>query len=161
MTTFKPKVEDYVFELGGVDIEKTEITYFWLDIEYKTIENGVSTPYEHKRGLDIEILGSKEESETSVEIAIDCSLEELNDMDTTPIDITKSLIEGECFIKYPNKENYDELDIQKSRGTDRDMKHNLSSLFVLKEKENRFIFKLSVPSEQLFTYFTIDFDKNE
>ena len=159
--TFKPRFEDYVFELEGIDIGNVKITYSCLDVEYKTIEDGTISDFKHKKDLFIELSGTKDDDKASVEFAIDYTIEELNTLGNEPTNITEALIEGEAFFKKLN-EKYDmELDIQKPTYTAKDMKKNLSSLYVLKESENRFLFKLSVPSDKLFTFFTIDFKQSE
>ena len=44
------------------------------------------------------------------------------------------------------------------RNNEEDMYNNLSSAWILKLDENKFLFKFCIPTENLFTYFEIDFN---
>lgn len=84
-------------------------------------------------------------------------LETLNSFNNGIEDITKYMLETEAFIKKPNEDKSGFLDFYLPTNKKDDMFHKLTRLYVLKQGNNRFLFKLTVPSENVFTYFEVNF----
>ena len=71
--------------------------------------------------------------------------------------INGDVFDSETFMKRPNQK-YAPMIIYFPRNNEEDMYNNLSSTWALKLEENKFIFKFCIPTENLFTYFEIDFN---
>ena len=108
--------------------------------------------------IDLELSGINEfGAETSFSTTLEISLKELNEFPKKPIDISSYVFDSETFMKRPNQK-YAPMIIYFPRNNEEDMYNNLSSTWALKLEENKFIFKFCIPTENLFTYFEIDFN---
>ena len=85
-------------------------------------------------------------------------LEILNNFDKNKIeDITIYILESESFVKRPNEDKSRFLDYYLPTNKHSDMFHQLTSLYVLKLDDDKFLFKLTIPNENIFTYFEVNF----
>ena len=108
--------------------------------------------------MDIELLGIDEfGAEASFSTTLEISIKKLNDFSKRPVDISKYVFNSESFLQRP-KGKYTPMRIYFSRNNEKDMYNNLSSARILKLDENKFLFKFCIPTENLFTYFEIDFN---
>ena len=151
---------DYVFEIDGKDITDAKVTYYYDNMESVEFVDG-------KRGkeflsplLSLEISGVDDDNkDTFLRFMLKVDLETLNNFNDGIEDITKYMIETEAFIKRPNEEREGFLEIYLPTNKNNDMFHKLTSLYVLKLDKDKFLFKLTVPSENVFTYFEGNFKK--
>ena len=72
-------------------------------------------------------------------------------------DITKYLLESEIIAKRSNEDESGFLECYLPTNSQSDMFHQLTSLYVLKLDDNKFLFKLTIPNENIFTYFEVNF----
>lgn len=89
------------------------------------------------------------------------SLEQLNSYSNIPTDITKYLSDCEAFIKKPEMNHSRELDLYFPKNTINDIYHNLTSIWIVKKDVNIFIFKVCVPSDNLFAFFEVNFNNEK
>ena len=149
---------DYVFEIDGKDITDAKVTYYYDNME--SVEF-----VDEKRGkeflsplLCLEIYGVDDNNKDAfVSFMLKLDLETLNNFNNRIEDITKYMLETEAFIKKPNEDKSGFLDFYLPTDKKNDMFHKLTSLYVLKLDNNKFLFKLTVPSENVFTYFEVNF----
>ena len=142
--TQKLKVQDYVFEIDGENINSSVVTYTF----YKTL-------------LGLEISGvNNENKEAWIYFELEMNLNDLNKYSKVPTNISEYVSSSESFIKKPNYENSDFLDFDFPKNNFEDMHKNLSSVWISKIKENVFIFKVCIPNEGVFTFFIVDFNEN-
>ena len=91
---------------------------------------------------------------------LELDLEMLNKFSPNKIeDITKYLLDGEAFIKRPDADNNKFLNMYLPTNQIEDMFHQITRLYVSKLADNKFIFKLAIPTEKTFTYFKVNFKK--
>ena len=108
--------------------------------------------------MDIELSGINEfGAEASFSTTLEISLKRLNGFSKKPVDISKYVFDSETFLKRPNNK-YTPMRIYFLKNNEEDMYNNLSSAWILKLDENKFLFKFCIPTENLFTYFEIDFN---
>ena len=108
--------------------------------------------------LCLEISGVDDNNKDAfVSFMLKLDLETLNNFNNKIEDITKYMLETEAFIKKPNEDKSDFLDFYLPTNKNDDMFNKLTSLYVLKLDNNKFLFKLTVPSENVFTYFEVNF----
>ena len=149
---------DYVFEIDGKDITDAKVAYYYDNMESVEFVNG-------KRGkeflsplLCLEISGVDDNNKNAfLSFMLKLDLETLNNFNNKIEDITKYMLETEAFIKKPNEDKSGFLDFYLPTNKNDDMFHKLTSLYVLKLDNNKFLFKLTVPSENVFTYFEVNF----
>lgn len=157
----KLNVFDYAFEIDGRNIVKCYLIYAIDD--YENIVRYVDGHEETNNFpvISIEIngvdLNTGDDCWFSFEIKI--GLDELNNFSEVPVNIIDKVYDGECFIKKPNCKNSTFLNFEYQKGTLEDIYLNISSLWVSKLDDNKFIFKVCIPSEGLFCYFPIDFNE--
>ena len=157
----KLNVSEYAFEIDGRNIVNCYLSYSVN--EYDNIVRYVDGHEESNKEsiISIEVngidLNTGDESWFSFELKI--GLDELNIFSDVPVNIIDKVYDGECFIKRPNSDNSTFLNFEYPKGILEDMYLNISSLWVSKLDDNKFIFKVCVPSEGLFCYFPINFDK--
>lgn len=151
----KLNITDYVFGIDNIDLFNCFVTYSFDEIEIKTYKNGEFIL--NKRPVIILKLEGKDKAGDVGEISLtlDISLEELNNFPVIPTDISRYVIEGEAFIKYPLENNTSILEFDFGDNSHNDIFKKLSSVWVAKEKENIFVFKVS--TNEVFTYFKIKF----
>lgn len=150
------KVSEYVFEIDNVGIEDVKIEYKFsntkeLDYRDNNIDYSV---------LDLTIKGLdyRNNEECFISLELNTNLEELNKYTTKPSNILDKVVRGESFIKRPNSKVREELYFEFLSNDISDMYRNISSIWISKKEENIFIIKISIPSEDIFTFFTIDFN---
>ena len=157
----KLNVSDYAFEIDGRNIVNCYLSYSVNDGEDIVIYADKHEEIEKFTIISIEVngvdLNKKTESWFSFDLKID--LNELNSYSEIPVNIIDKVYDGECFIKKPNCKDSTFLDFEYPKGTQEDMYLNISSVWVSKLCDNKFIFKVCVPSECLFCYFPISFDE--
>ena len=149
---------DYVFEIDGEDVKDAKVTYYYDNMESVEFVDG-------KRGKEflsplicLEISGINNNNKKAfLSFMLKLDLETLNSFNNGIEDITKYMLETEAFIKKPNEDKSGFLDFYLPTNKKDDMFHKLTSLYVLKQGNNRFLFKLTVPSENVFTYFEVNF----
>lgn len=158
--TKKLKVMDYAFEIDNENIEKVEVTYAFGNMVGTHFKDGKKTDkITHTPYISFELNGTDNKGNTAwISFEINISLDKLNTYTEKPTDITEFLSLSESFLKRPNWDKSGFLDFDIPLGTIEDMKKDLTSLYVSKKKTNVFIFKLSVPSERVFTFFIVDFN---
>jgi hypothetical protein len=140
---------DYVFEIDGKDITNTKITYSYANTEV------INSPLIF---LELSGVTVDDNKDASLCFTLELDLETLNKFDSNKIeDITKYLLESESFVKRPNEDKAQFLNGYLPTNKKTDMFHQLTSLYVFKLDNNKFLFKLTVPSDNIFTYFEINF----
>lgn len=155
----KLNVSEYVFEIDGKDIIN-------CNLEYSLTET-IKTYYKDKSeeeiynpiiNISLEGVDYKANNESWISFELNIGLKELNKYTSIPTNIISKLSKGESFIKRPNQETSEELYFYIPTQTQEDMYNNLSSIWVSKLDKNIFLFKICIPSEQVFAYFRIDFN---
>ena len=157
----KLEVSDYVFEIDSHDIIDCTVEYSFTNLEVTCYDTEV------RKNQKIPILclrvgGNDIESgnDAWISFELDFDLDHFNELpEHEVIYITSNLRDSESFIKCPSEDNSKSLYFYFPTGTEDDIYRNLSNVSVLKEKENVFFFKVCVPSERIFTYFKVDFNK--
>lgn len=99
-------------------------------------------------------------NEAWISFEIKTGLNELNEYHLEPVNIINMLSKSEAFVKRPMCKNSMCLDFQFPKNTIDDMYRNISSLWGFKLDMNKFIFRICVPDEMMFSYFIVDFNKN-
>ena len=147
----KLHVYDYVFEIDNKNIVDVKLDYkFGFDID----SNNKKHEY-----ISLTLSGIDENNKDAwINIDILCSLKELNKLSKIPTEILQKYTITESFIKKPNENNSRFLDFEIKNNIVDDIYRNLSSIYISKLEENLFVFKISVPTEGLFTWFKIDFN---
>ena len=148
---------DYVFEIDGEDVKDAKVTYYYDNMESVEFVDG-------KRGKEflsplicLEISGINNNNKKAfLSFMLKLDLETLNSFNNGIEDITKYMLETEAFIKRPGDKTIF-LDFYLPTNKKDDMFHKLTSLYVLKLDNNKFLFKLTVPSENVFAYFEVNF----
>lgn len=157
----KEKVLDffsYVFEIDNSDIKDVKVLYYEDKLEITEFKDGKKSKVYYSPLLCFEMLGLDENNnEVYLSFEINIDLKTLNSFNNGIEDITKYMQETETFIKKPNDTNSRFLDFYIPTNTNKDMFHKLTSFYVLKLEEDKFLFKLTIPSENVFTYFEINF----
>lgn len=149
---------DYIFEIDGKDIKDARVIYNYGSLERTEFECGKKTKVTYSPTIDLEILGIDDNlNEAYLCFELNLDLETLNNFNNGIEDITKYMLETEAFIKRPNEDKSVFLDFYLPTNKNGDMFHKLTSLYVLKLGNNKFLFKLTVPSENVFTYFEVNF----
>ena len=143
----KLKVSDYVFEIDGKDITKAEV-------EYEFLKN-LPAIFIDIKGVD----NNNNEAWFCFELEMD--LKQLNNYNDKPVEITEFVSDCEAFIKKPNMDHSRELVFYFPTNTVEDIYHNLTSIWVVKKETNIFIFKVCVPSDNLFAFFEVDFNNEK
>lgn len=152
----KQKVDEYVFEINDKDIFNTSLKYSIDFIEKTIFENGKKEEIINENILSIELSGTDKDGNTGwISFNINYDLDYFNSLSSMPTDITYLINSSESFIKKPSETNSKFLDLELPSNNEDDIYKNLTSLWISKIKDNKFIFKFSVPNE-LFTYFTIE-----
>ena len=150
---------EYVFQIDGKDI-------YDVILKYSIIEN-VSVYYSDKHVEDIykpvinfEIYGvDNNANEAFISFELNIGLTELNKHSNTPTNIINKVSKSEAFIKRPNEINSTFLDFEFPNDTIDDIYKNISSVWISKLDNNKFILKICIPSENVFSYFVVDFNK--
>lgn len=149
---------DYVFEIDGKDIKDAKLTYYYDSIDTVEFVNGKRGKEFSSPLLCLEISGVDDDNkDTFLRFMLKLDLETLNNFNDGIEDITKYMIETEAFIKRPNEDREGFLELYLPTNKNNDMFHKLTSLYVLKLDKDKFLFKLTVPSENVFTYFEGNF----
>lgn len=147
----KLHVYDYVFEIDNKNIVKAQLEY---KLGFDIASNDKKIEY-----ITLTLSGIDENNkEAGISMDIFCSLKELNELSEIPTEILQKYTITESFIKKPNENNSRFLDFEIKNNIVDDIYRNLSSIYVSKLEENLFVFKISVPTEGLFTWFKIDFN---
>ena len=157
----KLKVSEYAFEIDGRNIINCNLIYSVNEYDKVIRYTGGNEDISKESIISFEISGSDlntlDNAWFSFELKI--GLDELKNFSEIPVNIIDKVYDGECFIKRPNSDNSTFLNFEYPKGTLEDMYLNISSLWVSKLDDNKFIFKVCVPSEGLFCYFPICFDE--
>jgi len=155
----KLNFSEYVFEIDGKNILNVLLKYSISEdrtVCYgdKHIENV------YKPVINLEIYGfDNNNNEAFISFELNIGLTELNQYSSVPTNIINKVSKSEAFIKRPNEENSTFLDFEFSNDTIDDMYKNLSSIWVSKLDKNKFVFKICIPSENVFSYFRVDFNE--
>lgn len=159
--TKKLNVSDYAFELDGRNIIKCYLTYSVDEYENTIhyVDGHEEKEYNSVITFEINGIDLNTEKEAWFSFELNVGLDELNRYSDKPINIIDKIYDGESFIKRPTGENSTFLDFEFPTDTINDIYLNLSSVWVSKLGENKFIFKVCVPSEALFSYFEVDFNE--
>ena len=148
---------DYIFEIDGKDIKDARVIYNYGSLERTEFEYGKKTKVTYSPTINLEILGIDDNfNEAYLCFELNLDLETLNSFNNGIEDITKYMLETEAFIKRPGDKTIF-LDFYLPTNKNDDMFHKLTSLYVLKLDNNKFLFKLTVPSKNVFTYFEVNF----
>ena len=156
----KLNISDYVFEIDGKDIYNLELKYSINETKNVHYKDGhVEEIYSpvicfEVQGIDLD------ENESWIYFEINMGLKELNRCSNKPINIIDKVSKSEAFIKRPYEEKTTFLDFDFPTGMIDDMYKNISSVWVSKLEENKFIFKICIPGERIFLYFVVNFNKN-
>ena len=157
----KLKIDEYILEIGNVDIVNVTLNYYLDKILTKKFKDGKEVDVVEEPVIFFELDGiDKYNKEAFVSFGIKADLNMLNGFSKKPTDITNYLMDSEAFIKKVDENNSNFLNIDKPCDTLDDIYKNLSSLWISKLEENVFIIKLFVANE-VFTYFKITFDEEE
>lgn len=159
--TKKLNVSDYAFELDGWNIVKCYLKFSVNEYE-NTVHYADGCEEKAKyQVISFEINGVdlNTEKEAWFCFELNMSLDELNTYSEKPVNIIDKVSDRESFIKRPTCDNSTFLDFEFPTDTKEDMYSNISSVWVSKLDENKFMFKVCVPSEGLFSYFEVDFNE--
>ena len=138
---------DYVFEIDGKDIKDARVIYNYGSLERTEFEYGKKGKVTYSPTISLEIFGvDDDDRDASLSFELNIDLE----------DITKYMLETEAFIKRPGDKTIF-LDFYLPTNKKDDMFRKLTSLYVLKLDNNKFLFKFTVPSDNVFTYFEVNF----
>ena len=150
---------DYIFEIDGKDISDAKITYYYDSIENVEFIDGKREKEFSSPLIYLEISGVDDNNKTAfLSFMLKLDLEILNNFDKNKIeDITIYILESESFVKRPNEDKSRFLDYYLPTNKHSDMFHQLTSLYVLKLDDDKFLFKLTIPNENIFTYFEVNF----
>ena len=114
---------------------------------------------EYLPAISIEVSGiDSNNNDTWFCFELEMNLVQLNSYSNVPTDITKFLSDCEAFIKKPDMNHSRELDLYFPTNTVTDIYHNLTSIWVVKKDVNIFIFKVCIPTDNLFAYFEVNFN---
>ena len=156
--TKKLKVDDYLFQIDNEDINKANITYEFMSYEVINYEDGKKEGNKVIPTIKYTLSGENSSGKESwISFIIDLDINKLNELNSELIDITKYINESEAFVKRANDKNPSFINFYLPKNNIDDMYRNTTSLYVYKLKDNSFIFKLSIPTENIFTSFKIDF----
>ena len=148
---------DYVFEIDGKDIKDARVIYNYGSLERTEFEYGKKGKVTYSPTISLEIFGvDDDDRDASLSFELNIDLETLNSFNNGIEDITKYMLETEAFIKRPGDKTIF-LDFYLPTNKKDDMFRKLTSLYVLKLDNNKFLFKFTVPSDNVFTYFEVDF----
>ena len=158
--TRKLNVSDYVLEIDNRDIYNCTLKYSINEIEDLYYKDG-SVSKRYNPVINLEIGGMDlDGNEAWISFEINIGLNELNKYSDEPVNIINILSKSEAFVKRPGYENSTFLNFQIPSNTIDDMYKDISSLWISKLDMNKFIFKICVPDEMIFSYFIVDFNKN-
>ena len=158
--TRKLKVDEYVFEIDGKDILSVELKYSFDFIESTIYKDGKKVDIVKEPAITIELCGKdRDNNDAWICFDLKTDLNYLNTLSSIPTDISFLLHCSESFIKRPLEELSRFLDFDLPNHTEDDIYKNLSSLWILKIRENEYIMKLCVPNE-VFTYFKLVLENN-
>ena len=147
---------DYVFEIDGKDIKDARVIYNYGSLERTEFEYGKKGKVTYSPTISLEIFGVDDDRDASLSFELNIDLETLNSFNNGIEDITKYMLETEAFIKRPGDKTIF-LDFYLPTNKKDDMFRKLTSLYVLKLDNNKFLFKFTVPSDNVFTYFEVNF----
>ena len=148
---------DYVFEIDGKDIKDARVIYNYGSLERTEFEYGKKGKVTYSPTISLEIFGvDDDDRDVSLSFELNIDLETLNSFNNGIEDITKYMLETEAFIKRPGDKTIF-LDFYLPTNKKDDMFRKLTSLYVLKLDNNKFLFKFTVPSDNVFTYFEVNF----
>ena len=148
---------DYVFEIDGKDIKDARVIYNYGSLERTEFEYGKKGKVTYSPTISLEIFGvDDDDRDASLSFELNIDLETLNSFNNGIEDITKYMLETEAFIKRPGDKTIF-LDFYLPTNKKDDMFRKLTSLYVLKLDNNKFLFKFTVPSDNVFTYFEVNF----
>lgn len=155
----KLKVTDYIFEIDGKEISKVEVEYNFINLTSTSFKDGKKDKIKFIPAISIDISGiDNNNNEAWFCFELDMSLEQLNKYTNQPTDITQYVADCEAFIKKPYMDHSRELDLYFPTNTLEDIYHDLTSVWVVKKDTNIFIFKVCVPSDNVFTFFEVNFN---
>ena len=157
--TKKLNIKDYTLEIDGKYITNCVLEYSLNENEVIYYNEGTREKIDHNQVITFCIKGKAIDTDVEawIRFELNTNIDELNNYPRKPINITSKLSKSEAFIKRPTKENSEFLNFYIPTNTKEDMYNNLSSIWVLKEEENKFIFKICIPTEFVFAYFKVDF----
>ena len=148
---------DYIFEIDGKDIKDARVIYNYGSLERTEFEYGKKGKVTYSPTISLEIFGvDDDDRDASLSFELNIDLETLNSFNNGIEDITKYMLETEAFIKRPGDKTIF-LDFYLPTNKKDDMFRKLTSLYVLKLDNNKFLFKFTVPSDNVFTYFEVNF----
>ncbi len=147
---------DYIFEIDGKDIKDARVIYNYGSLERTEFEYGKKGKVTYSPTISLEIFGVDDDRDASLSFELNIDLETLNSFNNGIEDITKYMLETEAFIKKPGDKTIF-LDFYLPTNKKDDMFRKLTSLYVLKLDNNKFLFKFTVPSDNVFTYFEVNF----
>lgn len=156
----KLNFSDYDFEVDGKIISKVYVTYYLNEDEVVDYHNGIRGEIKYRPYISLCISGmDNNDKEVWFSFMMNIGLDKLNEFSKEPTNITNYVSLGEAFIKKADNEDATWLDFEFPKNDFNDIYRNLSSIWISKIDTNKFIFKVCVPSERLFSYFHVDFDK--
>ena len=148
---------DYIFEIDGKDIKDARVIYNYGSLERAEFEYGKKGKVTYSPTISLQIFGvDDDDRDVSLSFELNIDLETLNSFNNGIEDITKYMLETEAFIKRPGDKTIF-LDFYLPTNKKDDMFRKLTSLYVLKLDNNKFLFKFTVPSDNVFTYFEVNF----
>lgn len=144
-------VLDYVFEIAGKDITKVRVAYFFDKIEKVTYQDG-KRRLEQEPLLILTLKGKDpNQKEVSLTFELRLSLATLNSYkEETIVDLTPWIVDI-LDEKGP-------LDFYLPTHKIEDMYHKLTTVSVVKLNNNYFLFKVFIPTENIFVYFKSYFE---
>lgn len=153
----KLKVMDYVFVYQGKDLINAYVEYEFGFSEATEFKNGKKSKTYKIPYIDCEISATDGKEEFSMSFMLQMGLEDFLDLSNKIINVNDKVIEGEMFFFDP----YD--DSKKSKWLDPYLKptmyHPLAEFCVTKVEENKIQFKISLPEDDIFLWFVLDFNK--
>lgn len=157
----KQKLHIYnsAFEIANQDIINLELEYEFDQNYYVKYKEGKKVAEGTQQIICFEIIGTnKELKKAAFEFSIYMGLEEMNRLKSKPVDISKKIHFDGPPLKRPNDEENSFINFDYATDSIRDMFKNLASAYICKKRKNVFIIKVSIPDENVFVYFEVDFN---
>ncbi len=137
----------YAFVYKDEDLTKGKISAKFT--KEKEIKKNIKT----KKGFVINLIAyNSKNEEYEINMLLNLDKEELNNMPNKFVNIS----DKECFIDFyrPNINNVPTIGLSRVD----DLYSNPGNIWVLKESDNTYFFKISIPEENLFIWFYLEKD---
>lgn len=155
VVTQKLTVSEYVFSYQKKDYKKAVLKYDFGTYEYQEFIDGVKVKKQNPPFLHIQISAEDENKKVCIfEFMINIGKEDLKKMEKVPTNINPYIISGETLFYRPD-ENVEMLNELLEENIYRDTSH----FMVQKIEDEKYIFKISMPEEEIFIWFCMNLNQ--